>query len=263
MNISKRWRYLISTVILGGGLYLFLSLPVESRYLGIILELILVVFCFWFGLGIIFEGNIHNKLMTSILPALLTLGYSLFVVLLPSNLISLLIYTIVFGVMIYLLFLVENVFLVAIGYKTVPLYRAAYTVSLILVLLTAFFLFDSMLSFKLPFWGNSLLALFMTMLMFLYQFWAIAIDLPDDGKGKGKWVYILVAAWIVGQMALVFSFWPVGIFKGSVYLVSIIYLLSGLFQADIKERLFKGVVTGYSLTGISILLAIILMNTWG
>ncbi|PIU73778.1 hypothetical protein COS78_00560 [Candidatus Shapirobacteria bacterium CG06_land_8_20_14_3_00_40_12] len=263
MNISKHWRYLISTIILGVGLYLFLSLPVDSRYLGIVLELVLVIFCFWFGLGIIFERGVYNKLMTAILPVLLTLGYGLFVVLLPSSQISFLIYAAAFGVMIYLIFLVENVFLVAIGYKTVPLYRAAYTVSLILVLLTAFFLFDSMLSFRLPFWGNSLLALFITILLFLYQFWAIAIDLPDDGKGRGRWVYILVAAWIVGQMALVFSFWPVGIFKGSVYLVSIIYLLSGLFQADIKDRLFKGVVTGYILTGIAILTAIIVTNTWG
>ena len=147
MNISKHWRYLISTIILGVGLYLFLSLPVDSRYLGIVLELVLVIFCFWFGLGIIFERGVYNKLMTAILPVLLTLGYGLFVVLLPSSQISFLIYAAAFGVMIYLIFLVENVFLVAIGYKTVPLYRAAYTVSLILVLLTAFFLFDSMLSF--------------------------------------------------------------------------------------------------------------------
>ena len=66
-----------------------------------------------------------------------------------------------------------------------------------------------------------------------------------------------------GSNGFNFSFWPVGIFKGSIYLVSMIYLLSGLFQADIKERLFRGVVTGYSLTGIAMLLAIILTNTWG
>ena len=139
MNVSKRWRYLVLTVLSGIGMYLFLSLPVDFRYLGIALELVLVVFCFWFGLEIMFDRKPHTKLMTAILPVLLTLGYGLFVVLLPSSQINLLIYIAVFGIMIYLMFLVENVFLVAIGYKTVPLYRAAYTVSLILVLLTAFF----------------------------------------------------------------------------------------------------------------------------
>ena len=148
MNVSKRWRYLVLTVLSGIGMYLFLSLPVDFRYLGIALELVLVVFCFWFGLEIMFDRKPHTKLMTAILPVLLTLGYGLFVVLLPSSQINLLIYIAVFGIMIYLMFLVENVFLVAIGYKTVPLYRAAYTVSLILVLLTAFFLFNSMLSFS-------------------------------------------------------------------------------------------------------------------
>lgn len=60
-------------------------------------------------------------------------------------------------------------FLVAIGYKTVP-YRAAYTVSLILTLLTSFFVFNSLFSFKLPFWGNMLATLVLGWLIFQYQY---------------------------------------------------------------------------------------------
>lgn len=262
-SMSKRWRYFISTLLSMIGFYIYLWLPVESRYYGLALEIGLVVFCFLFGLGVIFEKNTDQKLMVIILPLIFALGYSLFCALLPSNQFYMLLLSVFFGLIIYLLFLVENVFLVAIGFKTVPLYRAAYTTSLIFTLLSAFFVFDSLLSFKWPFYINFFLVATISIILFLYQFWAIAIELSDDGIGKGKWTYALVAGFMMGELALAFSFWPVGIFKGSVYLVSAIYILSGLFQADIKDRLFKSVLTNYGLIGAAIVIAIILTNRWG
>jgi hypothetical protein len=261
--MSKRWRYFISTLLSMGGFYLYMWLPVESRYFGLALEIGLVLFCFWFGLGVIFEKNTDHKLMVIILPLIFASGYSLFCALLPTNQFYLILLSILFGLIIYMLFLVENVFLVAIGFKTVPLYRAAYTTSLILTLFTGFFVFNSVLSFKWPFYINFLVVGLISIVLFLYQFWAIAIELSDDGIGKGKWTYGLVAGFLMGELAMAFSFWPVGVFKGSVYLVSAIYILSGLFQADIKDRLFKSVLTNYGLIGAAVTLAIVFTNTWG
>ena len=161
------------------------------------------------------------------------------------------------------MFLAENVFLVAIGYRTVPLYRAAYTVSLILLLLVSFFVFNSLFSFKLPFWGNMLATAFLGLLIFAYQYWAVAIELPDDGKEKGKWPYILVPTVFLAEFAGVLSFWPVGIFKGSIYLVAVIYAISGLLQAEIRDRLFRGVILSYGYIGVAIVLAAILATSWG
>jgi len=261
--MSKRWRYFISTLISAAGLYLFLWLPVESRYYGLALEIGLVIFCFWFGMGIIFENNIDQKLMVVILPIVFAIGYSLFCALLPMNQFNMLFLTAVFGFVMYCMFLVENVFLVAIGFKTVPLYRAAYTTSLIFTLFSSFFVFNSLLSFRWPFYVNFGLVFLASVVLFLYQFWAIAIELPDDGENKGKWTYALVAGFMMGELALGLSFWPVGVFKGSVYLVSAIYILSGLFQADIKDRLFKSVLVNYGLIAVAIVVAIILANNWG
>lgn len=264
LNImTKRWRYFISTLLSMAGFYLYLWLPVESRYFGLALEIGLVLFCFWFGLGVIFEKNTDQKLMVIILPLVFAAGYSLFCALLPTNQFYMIFLSVFFGLVIYSLFLVENVFLVAIGFKTVPLYRAAYTTSLIFTLFSAFFVFNSMLSFRWPFYINFFLTGIISIILFLYQFWAIAIELSDDGATKGKWTYALVAGFMMGELALAFSFWPVGVFKGSVYLVSAIYILSGLFQADIKDRLFKSVVTNYGLVGAAITVAIILTNVWG
>lgn len=261
--MSKRWRYFISTLFSMLGFYTYLWLPVDSRYYGLALEIGLLVFCFLFGLGVIFENNVDQKLMVIILPLIFALGYSLFCALLPSNQFYMILLSGFFGFVIYLLFLVENVFLVAIGYKTVPLYRAAYTASLIFTLFSSYFLFNSLLSFRWPFYVNFGLVAVISTVLFLYQFWAIAIELPDDGENKGKWTYALVAGFMMGELALGLSFWPVGVFKGSVYLVSAIYILSGLFQADIKDRLFKRVLTNYGLIGVAITIAIILTNRWG
>lgn len=261
--MSKRIKYFISSLIGAIAFYLYLGLPVESRYYGLMLMLVIVVFCFWFGLGIIFEGSFETRIMSVLLPLLWTIGFGLFSVLLPLNWLNILLIAIFFGVILYVMFLAENVFLVAIGYRTVPLYRAAYTVSLILVLLISFFVFDSLYSFKFPFWANMLGTIFLGLLIFSYQYWAVAIELSDDGREKGKWPYILIPTLLLVELAGILSFWPVGIFKGSIYLVAAIYAITGLLQAEIRDRLFRGVVLNYSYMGVAVVLAIILVTNWG
>lgn len=260
--MPKRLRYFVSSALAALGFYMFLILPVDSRYFGLMLLVALTSFCFWFGLGIIFEGNIDTKVMSVLLPILWTVGFALFAVLLPSTAVNYIFLSLFYPLVLYVMFLLENVFLVAIGYRTVPLYRAAYTVSLILSLISSFFAFDALFSFKLPFWGNALAALGLGILIFSYQYWSIAIELPDDGKEKGRWPYILVSSCLLTEMALGLSFWPVGIFKGSVYLTAVIYIISALLQAEIRDRLFRGVILTYSYMAVAVVLAIILTTSW-
>jgi len=260
--VPKRFKYIISSAICGLCFYLFLWLPFDSRWYGLITGVVLMIFCFWFGLGIIFEQSIYTRLMSILLPSIMFIGFGLFAVLLPLDWWWALVISLLFGSLMYVLFLVENVFLVAIGYKTVPLYRAAYTVSLMLVMLASFFIFNTIYSFKLSFWINSLLIFVVSMLIFMYQFWVITIELADDGKSKNMWMYVLVPAWLITQIALVFSFWPNKIFNGSVYLVSVVYVLSSLIQADVRDRLFKRTWTTFIWIGVAIVLGIILATTW-
>ena len=263
LTMSKRIKYFISSLIGALAFYLYLGLPVESKYYGLMLMLVIVVFCFWFGLGIIFEASFETRIMSVLLPLLWTIGFGLFSVLLPLNWLNILIIAIFFGAILYVMFLAENVFLVAIGYRTVPLYRAAYTVSLILVLLISFFVFNSLFSFKFPFWGNMLGTIILGLLIFSYQYWAVAIELSDDGREKGKWPYIVIPTLLLTELAGILSFWPVGIFKGSIYLVAAIYAITGLLQAEIRDRLFRGVILNFSYIGIAVILAIILVTNWG
>lgn len=260
--MNKRFKYILSSVFSALGFYLFITLPYESRYYGLMAGMVLVIFCFWFGLGIIFDRNFNFRVMSVLLPTMFYLGFGLFIALLPFDAMGKFVISVFFGAIMYVVFLVENVFLVAVGYKTVPLYRAAYTVSFILSLLSAFFLFDSLFSFLPNFIVNFVVVFIITAVWFLYQFFSVTIELSTDGKTKNVWLNVLVPAWLVAQLALAFSFWPVGIFKGSVYLVSVMYVISSLMQADIRERLFKKTWLTFAWIGGAIGLGILLVTGW-
>lgn len=260
--MDKRFKYLVSSLLSAAGFFYFISLPVESRYFGLMAGIVMSIFCFWFGLGIVFTNDFYTRMMSILLPSGFFVGFGMFVAMLPYSFLLSVVASAFFGLVYYVLFLVENVFLVAIGFKTVPLYRAAYTVSLIVLLMVSFFLFNSLYSFRLIYWANMLGVGIISLLLFMYQFWAVSIELPDDGKNKNKTDYVMVPSYITATMALALSFWPLGIFKSSVYLVSIIYILAGLIQADIKERLFKSVWVQFAWIGGGVVLAIMLTTGW-
>jgi len=58
------------------------------------------------------------------------------------------------------------------------------------------------------------------------------------------------------------SFLPVGIFKGSMYLVVFCYVLSGLLHAELRERLFKKTWINFVWIGIAFLLAMLVTISW-
>jgi len=260
--MNKRFKYFVASLFSALGFLLFISLPYESRYFGLMVGVVLTVFCFWFGLSIIFEKSLYVRLMSVLLPVCFFIGFGMFAAFLPYDLWWAISMSLFFGITLYTLFLVENVFLVAIGYKTVPLYRAAYTVSLIILLLSAFFMFDTLFSYSLGFLENGLGAFLISLLLFLYQFWSVAIELPDDGADKNIWAYTVVPALMMGEMAAILSFWPTGIFKGSLYLVSFIYIVCNLIQAEIRDRLFKSVWLMFVYVAVAVILAMAVMTKW-
>lgn len=260
--MPKRIKYLISSLVAVTGFYFFVSLPYSSHYYGLLVGAVLTAFCFWFGLGIIFDKSLYVRLMSVILPIGFFVGFGLFAALLPQNFLTSLLTSLFFGIVSYVMFLVENVFLVSIGYRTPPLYRAAYTVGLMILLLTTFFLFDSLFSFKVIFWLNAIFVFIISLVIFMYLFYSVTIELPDDGKEKSFWAYVLAPAFLISQFGLAMSFWPVGIFKGSIYLVAAVYIFSGLIQLDLRDRLFKKSSVIFSWISVAIILGVILTTNW-
>ena len=83
--MSKRLKYLISSLVAAVGFYLFVNLPYSSHYYGLLVGVVLVAFCFWFGLGIIFNQSLYIRLMSIILPVGFFVGFGLFATLLPQT----------------------------------------------------------------------------------------------------------------------------------------------------------------------------------
>ena len=260
--MPKRIKYLISSVVAAAGFYFFISLPYSSHYYGLLVGSVLVAFCFWFGLGIIFNQSFYIRLMSVVLPVGFFVGFGLFAALLPQNFLTVFLSSLFFGLISYITFLVENVFLVSICYRTPPLYRAAYTVGLMLLLLTTFFLFVFLFLFKLIYWLNAIFIFLISVLVFVFLFYSVTIELPDDGKEKNFWTYVLAPSFLMSQFGLVMSFWPVGIFKGSIYLVAAVYVISGLIQLDLRDRLFKKNVVVFSWITVAIILGMLVTTNW-
>jgi len=236
--MSKKVKYIIASILAGIGFFSYLSLPYESHYIGLITGSVLMIFCFLFGLGILFDNDNHTKAMSVLLPVSFFVGFGLFAAVLPLSFWLNIFLSVFFGFVSYVLFLTENVFLVA------------------------FFLFDSLLSFKQAYYINFLFTFIISVALYGYHFWSVSIELPDDGQKLSTWSYILIPSLITAELSLIFSFWPVGVFKGSLYLVAVIYLILGLLQADIRERLFKKIWFATTWVGVAVFLAIIMMTGW-
>jgi hypothetical protein len=260
--MSKRFKYLISSIIAAIGFYFFVSLPYSSHYYGLLVGVVLISFCFWFGLGIIFDQSLYIRLMSIVMPVGFFVGFGLFAALLPSTFWTVFVSSLFFGIVAYVTFLVENVFLVSIGGRTPPLYRAAYTVGLMLLLLTTFFLLDSLFSFKLIYWLNAIFVFLISSAVFMYLFYSVTIELPDDGREKNLSAYVFIPALLMAQLGLVLSFWPVAIFRGSIYLVAAVYIIASLVQLDLRGRLFKKTQLTFLWITVAVFLGILFTTTW-
>ena len=150
-EMSKRVKFVLTSLSLSAVFLFVINLPYEWKYFAIWITNLWLVFVYWLALGILNNKNWQLKILLAFLPMAFWVGFCLFVILLPLNWPICLVLALIFAIINYVIFLVENIFLVAVGFRTVPLYRAAYTVTLIVVLLSSFFLFNSVFSFNLKF----------------------------------------------------------------------------------------------------------------
>ena len=102
---------------------------------------------------------------------------------------------------------------------------------------------------------NGFLIFIGSFIIFYHLFWSTAIA---EAENKNFFVYVLVASLLVAELAVAISFWPVGVGLASLYLVSMTYVLGGIIQAKIRERLFKRTLLEYIAIGLGIFVALFL-----
>jgi hypothetical protein len=231
--VTKRQKFIISSVLLTLGLLATQFVSLEYRYAAI-LGLFLVTFLVsaW---ALLDDLKGVEWLTILILPAMYSAGMSLFYFLLPSGWISRLIVFIFFGTGMYALLLTENIYSVA-AVRTIQLVRAAHAVGFLMSILTLVLLFNTIYSFYLTYWANALFAFGVSLPIFIQALWSIQLK---PYISKDVLIMSLGASWLLGGLALVLSFLPVTVWIASLFLATTAYVILGLFQHALNERLFQ------------------------
>lgn len=255
--ISKKIRFIISSLLLTSG-FVFIQLMQSSNKLPFIALLVLMtcVFSTWS----FFEGLGRNMTLTTlILPVLFTLGVGIFWFLLPVNLYTRIPIIIFFAIGIYVLISTMNIYTVS-SIKTIALLRAARGVGFVLTLVTTFLIFDAILSLRVWAYVSSPLIFIASFLLFLQGFWSIDLNLKMD---KHIFTMSLLSSLIVSELSLLIFFWPVTVVVGSLFLTSGVYLLLGLGQTKLEDRLFPAAIREYLTVGLIVLIGMFFATRWG
>ena len=256
-SIDKRVKFIISALFLSLGLIAIQLGNISWRYQAIAL---LALLTYLLSAWSLIEGlNGVEWLTVLILPTLFTAGVGLFYFLIPASWLARLPVIVLYGLGIYALLLTENIFSVA-AIRTIQLLRSAQAVGFLLTLMVSFFLYDTILSFRLNPWFNFGLVTLVSFPLILQGLWYV--DLEERIISK-IWLYSFCLSLIVGEISLAFSFWPVSVIVGSLALTSAVYITLGLAQHQLSERLFQKTINEYLGVGMAVLVAIFLTTRWG
>jgi len=255
--MSKRKKFVVVSLILSFGLLTVQLIGLELRYQAIAALSILSYFFSAWALHKDVEGI--EWLTIFILPVFYTAAFGFFYFLLPGKWLSRILMAGFFGFGFYALLLTENIFAVA-AMRTIQLLRAGQTVSFLLTLLVAFFLFDTVFSFRLWFYFNFIFTFIISFPLILQFLWSVKLDERITDK---LLYYSLILSLILAEIALFLSFWPVTVATGSLFLTAVLYVLLGVTQEHFKERLFKKAVKEYLWVGVIVFLVTFLITRWG
>lgn len=212
-----------------------------------------------FGFWAFWEGLGRNAtLLSLVLPTLFTLAVGLFYFLLPASWLSAVPVLILYAVGIYALFLTSNIYTVATA-RTIALLRAAHAVGFLLTLLTGFLLFDTLFSLKLGFLVNGLGAALVSFPLLLQGFWSIDLEHELNREVLSP---AIAGALISAQVATALSFWPISVPVAALSLTTVSYVVLGLGQAKLQQRLFARTIKEYFLVGAVVFLTMFLTARW-
>lgn len=255
-NLTKRQKIIITAIILTIGLLSTQLVDFNLRFKFIaglsVLAGVLSLWSLWEGL------NKTKALVLLILPILFTAAVSSFYFLLPVRWLTRLPVATIFGLMFYLLLLSQNVFNVA-SIRTIPLYRAASTASFLFTLLSAFFIFNVIFAFNLLFFWNGIAVILVTFPLILQVLWSIDME---DKVSPANIVQSLVISFVLGELGLVFSFWPMPTTIWSLSLSSAMYVLLGLTTQVLRGRADRRVVWEYVSIGAVVLTISFITTSW-
>ena len=255
--MRKRQKFVLTAILLTGAIAAIQLLSLEYRY-GLIVFLTLVswVLSGWSlkeGLSGVEWGMVPLPLV------LYTAGIGFFFILLPAHWLWRSLVLLLFGVGQYALLLTANIFSVA-AIRTIALFRAATAVGFVMTLVTGFLLYNTLLSFRLPFWANGAGVAAISFLLLLPALWSV--ELPEKISTRIA-SYSAGLAGVVGMLALAIAFWPISLAVASLFLTTALYVSLGLAQHQFSGRLFIRTIWEYVTVGVVVLITMLATAGWG
>lgn len=266
-EVSKRQKIILTSLILGIGFALTTHSDniINKRYYVIFLYGIFAYVAsflsLWEGWNKeSFSSNKTKMLLLFILPSFFCMAIaSFYFVLQPQYIrwITRIPVAAVTAAVMYLLLLSQNVFNVA-SKRTIPLYRAASTSSLLFTLITAFLLFNVLYTFRQPFYFNGLYVALVSFILCLQMLWTLEMDKITPLI----FAYSLVLGLLAGEFALALSFWPISPLMWSIALSSTLYVYLGILTHFLRERLNTRLVGEYVVIGLLVFISCIILTSW-
>lgn len=255
--MSKRRRFVLTSILLSLGFVAIQFLNDQNRFWTIgalgILTVVLFAWSLWENLGR------NMTLLTLVLPTMFTIGVGVFWFLLPSNIYTKIPIVLFYGIGMYVLSLTMNIYSVA-AVRTIALLRAAKGVGFVLSLVTAFLVFDTLLSLRSELYVLAPLIFIISLPLYLQGLWTVTLD---SKFSKSLLTLSAIFSLITAQIAVALYFWPVTVVVGSLFLTVTFYMLLGLGQAKLDDRLFPATVREYLVVGALVFMAVFFSTHWG
>ncbi len=247
VQIDKRLRYLIQTLIVVGFIYLFAIVGLDFSLPILILAVLVIVAL---GSVITHFPNIKpvNFFVSILMPISVITGALLSFKYFPNLGFYFKLFIIFgFGFLYYLVSLMDNVFLVIQDRaEIIPLYRVAVTWSLILQVVIAIPLFAGIFKLNLDGIYQSLIIGTLAFVFNLYQLWALQFD--DDAKNPkvGEIIFLSTVVFFLNAAAcLMTSFLPMESFLRALFLASVLMFSLVYVSGHLKNEISKKFITQY------------------
>jgi hypothetical protein len=230
--------------------------PLEFRYVAIFAFFLVTYLVSAWALIEDLKGIEWFTILT--LPSAYAAATGLFFFLLPEEWYTQVIIYSMFGFGMYALYLTENIFSVA-AVRTIQLVRAAHAIGFLMTILALVLGYNTIFSLRWEWWVNGLLVFAATWPLVYQALWSVKLsdtfELP---------VVLMTTGFslLMGEMALVLSLLPVTVWIASLFLATLAYVVVGLLQHALDDRLFVRTVYEYLTVGMVVLAATLLVTPW-
>lgn len=255
-KIDKRQKFVYATLILSLGLFFSEFQYGRSGILAaIILPLFTCVLLFW---AVHRDIAFRDSAKIYILPFLYSLSFALFYFLTPTEFVSKLILSSIYGFGLYSLFLSQNIFIVS-SYRTITLLSGARIVSFVITLISFFFLSNIAFTLHVLIFPIIVLMFIYTFLLSFHSLWTYTLQ--KNTQPLAPWVMILTVCVI--EAATMLWFWPTSPTVIALFLTGFLYAIVGLSHIWFERRLFKGILWEYVWVGCIVFFILLLFTSWG